>query len=108
MTELREPLSTSPQDRTYFARLDAQLTKVNKFYKKKETENIARAGVLEKKMYELINAQEAVARQGIPVEYPTPLGSVKQDQGAHMTGNHMQSCTAIFKDDDQYTFFSDA
>ena len=91
MTELREPISISPQDITYFARLDAQLTKVNKFYKKKETENIVRAGVLEKKMYELIHAQEAVARQGIPVEYATPLGPVKQDHDAHMTGHHMQS-----------------
>ncbi|KAG0606207.1 hypothetical protein M758_9G122400 [Ceratodon purpureus] len=91
MTELREPISISPQDITYFARLDAQLTKVNKFYKKKETENIVRAGVLEKKMYELIHAQEAVARQGIPVEYATPLGPVKQDHDAHMTGHHMQN-----------------
>lgn len=72
ITEIREPLSRSPQDKTFFARLDAQLTKVNKFYKKKEAEYIARAGVLEKQMLSLINLQEDMARQGLmPLDYLT-------------------------------------
>lgn len=74
VSELREPLSQSPQDKTFFVRLDAQLTKVNKFYKKKEAENIARAGALEKQMLSLIHLQEALARQGLdyaPMEFPT-------------------------------------
>jgi hypothetical protein len=66
------------------------LTKVNKFYKKKETENIGRAGLLEKKMIALINAQEAVARQGIP-EYATPLDYLKEDERTHTTGDHFRS-----------------
>lgn len=53
-SELREPLAHSPPDRTFFVRLDAQLTKVNKFYKKKEGEYIARAGVLERQMLALM------------------------------------------------------
>lgn len=65
ITELREPLSSFPQDKTFFARLDAQLTKVNKFFKKKEGEYIARAGVLEKQMLALLNVQEEMAREGL-------------------------------------------
>lgn len=104
VTDLREPLSRSPQDRTFFARLDAQLTKVNKFYKKKEAENIARAGALEKQMLALINAQEAIARQDLPryeTQYETQLDldldyKIK-DKGAHLAGEHLQS-----KQDDNF------
>lgn len=69
VTELQEPLSQSPQDRTFFARLDAQLNKVNRFYKKKEAENIARAGALEKQLVYLINSQEVLAREGLDYDY---------------------------------------
>ncbi|KAG0627990.1 hypothetical protein M758_2G242000 [Ceratodon purpureus] len=82
VSELREPLSQSPQDRTFFARLDAQLTKVNKFYKKKEAENIARAGALEKQMLSLIHLQETLARQGLdyaPTDFPTVDNSDAND-----------------------------
>jgi hypothetical protein len=65
VSELREPLAHSPPDRTFFVRLDAQLTKVNKFYKKKEGEYIARAGVLERQMLALMNLEEDLARQGL-------------------------------------------
>lgn len=90
VTELHEPLCRSPQDRTFFARLDAQLTKVNKFYKEKEEENIARAGELENHMLALINAQEALARQDLPI-YNSSLDYLESDPGAHMTGDHLQS-----------------
>ena len=83
VSELREP--RSPQDRTFFVRLDAQLTKVNKFYKKKEAENIARAGALEKQMLSLIYLQEALARQGLdyaPTDIPTVYQSGANDSDA--------------------------
>lgn len=88
VTELQEPLSQSPQDRTFFARLDAQLTKVNKFYKKKEAENIARAGALEKQMVSLINLQEVVARQGL--EYTTAPAFSKEKTRAN-DGDELES-----------------
>lgn len=90
--ETREPLSRSPQDRTFFARPDAQLTKVNKFYKKKEAEIIARASDLEKQMLALINSQEARARQDLPI-YESHLDylSKKDSPGAHAAGDHLQS-----------------
>lgn len=87
VTELREPLSRSPQDKTFFQRLDSQLTKVNKFYKKKEAENIARAGALEKQMLALIIAQERTARQDLP-DYGTHMEIHKE---AHLSGDHHQS-----------------
>lgn len=78
ITELREPLSRSAQDKTYFARLDAQLTKVNTFYKKKEGEYIARAGVLEKQMQALLEVQEEMARDGL-VPYDNYLTTKHQE-----------------------------
>lgn len=90
VTELKEPLSRSPQDRTYFARLDAQLTKVNKFYEEKEEENIARAGDLEKQMLAWINSQEEIARQDIPI-WESHLDYVTKDKGAPMAADHWQS-----------------
>lgn len=72
VSELREPLTHSPQDRTFFARLDAQLNKIDKFFKKKEGEYIARAGVLERQMLALINLEEDIARQGLDYSSPIP------------------------------------
>lgn len=65
ITELREPLALSPQDKTFFVRLDAQLTEVNKFFRSKEAEYIDRARVLEKQMLALINLEEEMARRGL-------------------------------------------
>lgn len=74
VSELREPLTHSPQDNTFFVRLDAQLTKINKFYKKKEGEYIGRAGVLERQMLALMNLEEDMARQGlITLNYLSPI-----------------------------------
>ena len=81
VTELREPLSQSAQDQTFFDRLDAQLTKINKFYKRKEGEYIARAGLLEKQMLALLQLEEDMARRGLvpvdsywsPNDHPRPF-----------------------------------
>ena len=99
VSELREPLSLSPQDRTFFARLDAQLTKVNKFYKKKEAENIARAGALEKQMLSLIHLQETLARQGLdyaPTDFPTVDNSDANDADElHSKHNYFRSISMV-------------
>lgn len=51
-------------------------------------------------MIALINAQEAVARQGIP-EYATPLDYLKEDERAHTIGDHFRSsCSTVFKDEE--------
>uniref|UniRef100_A0A7I4DLS2 Uncharacterized protein n=1 Tax=Physcomitrium patens TaxID=3218 RepID=A0A7I4DLS2_PHYPA len=97
ITELREPLSHSPQDVTFFTRLDDQLNKVNKFYKKKEAEYIDRAGALEKQMLALINVQELFARQGLSLpsylpkkEDPVPVKKAS-DKEPLMSENSLKS-----------------
>lgn len=63
-TELMEPLGHAEQDKAFFNRLDAQLNKINRFYKLKETEYIAQARRLERQLLALFEVQEAlVARQ---------------------------------------------
>ncbi|CAK9228659.1 unnamed protein product [Sphagnum troendelagicum] len=62
-TELMEPLGHAEQDRAFFNRLDAQLNKINRFYKLKETEYIAQARHLERQLLALFHVQEALARQ---------------------------------------------
>ena len=64
-TELLEPLVHAPQDKTFFRRLDVQLNKVNRFYKKKEAEYVTQAGRLEKQMLALIDMREALAQRGL-------------------------------------------
>lgn len=98
-TELLEPLKHSPQDKTFFARLDAQLNKVNAFFKLKEGDNIARAGMLEKQMVALLNMQETLARRGLDshifsplprdIEDPKPQGESKTNP--HDSINHWRS-----------------
>lgn len=82
-TELLEPLVHAPQDRTFFRRLDIQLNKVNRFYKKKEAEYVTQAGRLEKQMLALIEMQEALARQGLGSPgFPKHLYDSKESQQA--------------------------
>jgi hypothetical protein len=64
-TELMEPLGHAEQDRAFFNRLDAQLNKINRFYKLKETEYIAQARRLERQLLALFHVQEALARQNL-------------------------------------------
>ncbi|CAN5951468.1 unnamed protein product [Sphagnum jensenii] len=64
-TELMEPLGHAEQDRAFFNRLDAQLNKINRFYKLKETEYIAQARHLERQLLALFHVQEALARQNL-------------------------------------------
>jgi hypothetical protein len=90
-TELLEPLKHSPQDKTFFARLDAQLNKVNAFFKLKEGDNIARAGMLEKQMVALLNMQETLARRGLDSHNFSPLPRDIEDpksQGESKTNPH--------------------
>lgn len=62
-TELLDPLQPSEADRQFFKRLDAQLNKVNEFYRKKETQFIARAQRLEEQLLTLFKVQEEHAHQ---------------------------------------------
>lgn len=62
-TELLDPLQSSEADRQFFKRLDAQLNKVNKFYRMKETQYIARAKRLEEQLLTLFQVQEEHAQQ---------------------------------------------
>ncbi|CAM6021947.1 unnamed protein product [Sphagnum balticum] len=64
-TELMEPLGHAEQDRAFFNRLDAQLNKINRFYKLKETEYTAQARRLERQLLALFHVQEALARQNL-------------------------------------------
>jgi len=86
VTELREPLSHSPQDKTFFDRLDLQLTKINKFFKRKEGEYIARAGLLEKQMLALLQLEEDMARQGlVTLDYLTSTDQERRVAGTVRT-----------------------
>jgi hypothetical protein len=60
-----EPLGHAEQDKAFFNRLDAQLNKINRFYKLKETEYIAQARRLERQLLALFHVQEAMARQNL-------------------------------------------
>ncbi|CAM6075761.1 unnamed protein product [Sphagnum tenellum] len=63
-TELMEPLGKAEPHKVFFNHLDAQLNKINRFYKLKETEYIAQARRLERQLLALFEVQEAlVARQ---------------------------------------------
>jgi hypothetical protein len=59
-TELMEPLGKAELHRTFFNHLDAQLNKINRFYKLKETEYIAQARRLERQLLALFEVQEAL------------------------------------------------
>lgn len=56
-TEMLDPLQPSEADRQFFKRLDAQLNKVNKFYKMKEEQYVARAKRLEQQLLTLFQVQ---------------------------------------------------
>lgn len=62
-TELLDPLQPNEADRQFFKRLDAQLNKVNQFYKMKEAQYIARAKRLEQQLVTLFQVREEHARQ---------------------------------------------
>jgi hypothetical protein len=64
-TELMEPLGKAELHRMFFNHLDAQLNKINRFYKLKETEYIAQARRLERQLLALFHVQEALARQNL-------------------------------------------
>lgn len=57
-----DPLQESEADSQFFKRLDAQLNKVNRFYKMKEEQYVARAKRLEQQLLTLFQFQEEHAR----------------------------------------------
>jgi hypothetical protein len=59
-TELMEPLGKAELHRIFFNHLDAQLNKINRFYKLNETEYIAQARRLERQLLALFEVQEAL------------------------------------------------
>lgn len=63
--ELLEPLGQTQQDEIFFNRLDAELEKINHFYRTKEAEYVARAMRLEKQLLALFEVREALARQSL-------------------------------------------
>jgi len=62
-TELLDPLQPNEADRQFFKRLDAQLNKVNQFYRMKEAQYVARAKRLEQQLLTLFQVQAEHARQ---------------------------------------------
>ncbi|KAG0563848.1 hypothetical protein KC19_8G064200 [Ceratodon purpureus] len=74
-TELIDPRGHGEQDRVFFNRLDAELEKINRFYKAKEGEYISRAVRLERQLLALFQVQEALARQNLKMRtssFPKP------------------------------------
>lgn len=53
------------QDQIFFNRLDAELSKINRFYSMKEAECIAQATRLENQLLNLFEVQEDLARQSV-------------------------------------------
>ncbi|KAG0558028.1 hypothetical protein KC19_11G174000, partial [Ceratodon purpureus] len=66
--ELIEPLGHAEQDKVFFNHLDAELEKINRFYKTKEAEFVAQGIRLEKQLLALFEVQEALARQNLKMQ----------------------------------------
>jgi SPX domain protein involved in polyphosphate accumulation len=64
-TELYDQRGHGEQDRIFFNRLDSELEKINRFYRAKEAEFIARAVRLERQLLALFQVQEALARRNL-------------------------------------------
>jgi len=66
--ELMKPLGHAEQDKVFFNHLDAELEKINRFYKTKETEFVAQAIRLEKQLLALFEVRQALARQNLKMQ----------------------------------------
>ena len=62
---LEVPRCHPEQDQIFFNRLDAELSKINRFYSMKEAEYIAQATRLENQLLNLFEVQESLARQSV-------------------------------------------
>ncbi|GAQ90378.1 phosphate transporter [Klebsormidium nitens] len=62
-TDVLPPVNESPEEVTFFARMDAQLNKVNLFYGKKEQEYSARLQHLERQIAALNEMKSALAKK---------------------------------------------
>nr|XP_024403762.1 phosphate transporter PHO1-like [Physcomitrium patens] len=67
-TDLVELLGHAEQDKIFFNHLDSELEKIDRFYKIKEAEYIARAGRLEKQLLAFFEVHEALARQNLKLQ----------------------------------------
>ena len=66
--ELTEPLGQAEQDKVFFNHLDAELEKINRFYKTKETEYVVHATRLEKQLLALFEVRDALTRQNLKMQ----------------------------------------
>jgi hypothetical protein len=95
-TELMEPLGHAEQDRAFFNRLDAQLNKINRFYKLKETEYIAQARRLERQLLALFHVQEALARQNLILQNSSKSSGEENSNSSsddESIGKYFEDCT---------------
>lgn len=86
-TELLGPIAHSMNDQLFFASLDSQLNKVNKFYKQKEEEFMQRVALLDKQMCALTGVKKlleqvrirscAVLEDGNASERRSELGELR-------------------------------
>lgn len=88
-TELLEQFIDTEAAREFFARLDAQLNKVNQFYKGKEEEFLERGESLRKQMEILVDLKAAFSRQHR--ENRSSLGGGREDPSV--------SCSVTSEDD---------
>jgi hypothetical protein len=91
-----EPLGHAEQDRAFFNRLDAQLNKINRFYKLKETEYIAQARRLERQLLALFHVQEALARQNLILQNSSKSSGEENSNSSsddESIGKYFEDCT---------------
>jgi len=63
-----EPLGHAEQDKVFFNHLDAELEKINRFYKTKEAEFVAQAIRLERQLQALSEVKQTLARQNLKMQ----------------------------------------
>lgn len=79
-TELLGPIAHSPYDQAFFECLDAQLNKVNGFYKQKEEEFVQRGSILDKQICAL-NGVKKLLEQGRIRQYEYGASGTQSELG---------------------------
>ncbi|KAJ7549499.1 hypothetical protein O6H91_07G056400 [Diphasiastrum complanatum] len=79
-TELFEPIAEAENEKAFFSILDAELNKINKFFKRKEEEYIKRSQALEKQMKILKEMRRMLVQQtgGTSLVFQDPSRSRKE------------------------------